>query len=126
MKETLKKIWEKIKWFVGALAAGAMLAILVFKRPSIEETTDDARRERDIRDEALKKYAEEQEKLEKERQEALAWERKEHEALLEALERESKEEERRLRELARRDEDRFKEELHRQLGVTEKRKDPPD
>jgi F0F1-type ATP synthase membrane subunit b/b' len=126
MKETLLKIWEKVKWFVGVIVAGIMLAVLVFKRPSVGEATEDARRERDIRDEALRKYAEEQEKLAKERREALREEELEKQWLLEAVERDAREEEARLKELARRDEDRFKKELERQLGVTEKRKDPPD
>ena len=126
MKETLKKIWGKVKWVVGLVVAALVMAAMVFKRDSIGSSIEDARSERDARDEALKRHAEEQERLAKERQEALDWEKKERDALLDAAERDAREEERRLKELARRDEDRFKDELHRHLGVTEKRKDPPD
>jgi F0F1-type ATP synthase membrane subunit b/b' len=126
MKETLKKIWEKIKWVVGLIAAGFVMALFVFKRPSVQETVDDASKEREAKDEALRRYAEEKEKLEKQRQDALRAEETERQKLLDTAERLAREEERRLKELVRRDEDRFKEELNRQLGVTEKRKDPPD
>lgn len=126
MNETLKKIWDKIKWLVGLIAAGFVMALFVFKRPSVQETVDDAAKEREAKDEALRRHAEELEKLEKQRQDALKSEALERERLLNTAERQAREQEARLKELARRDEDKFKEELNRQLGLIEKRKDPPD
>lgn len=122
MLDKIKFWWNKLKLAILAILASLAVLFMIFKRKSTGDLGEYLSDEAKIKEDAQRKLDLEAEKLKKEKESQLLKEEQEKKDKIEQAERAAKLEAERLKKLEKTDNEAFKREMERILGVKEKKK----